>query len=278
VSLKPFVKWAGGKRGLLPELLARVPETFNNYWEPFVGGGALFFELKQRGLLEGKQVNLLDSNAELINAYQVVQSAPEALIAQLQQFQAQHSETFFYQVRAWDRESDFANRSSVERAARFIYLNKTCFNGLYRVNQSGFFNVPMGRYKRPNICDAELLLKVSEVLQGVGLKVADYSAVLNGAEAGDFVYFDPPYDPVSKTANFTAYGAASFLADEQRALADVFRQLSELGCFVLLSNSDTPFICELYAQYRVERVLMRRVINSLARGRGEVFEVLIFSL
>lgn len=276
MSLKPFVKWAGGKRGLLPELLARVPETFNNYWEPFVGGGALFFELKQSGLLEGKQVNLLDSNAELINAYQVVQSDPDALIAQLQQFQAQHSEAFFYQVRAWDREADFVSRLSVERAARFIYLNKTCFNGLYRVNQSGFFNVPMGRYKRPNICDAELLLKVSEALQGVGLKVADYSAVLNGAEAGDFVYFDPPYDPVSKTANFTAYGAASFLADEQKALADVFRQLSELECFVLLSNSDTDFIRGLYAQYRIERVLMRRVINSRAGGRGNIFELLVF--
>lgn len=274
-NFKPFVKWAGGKRGLIEELLKRVPQHFNNYFEPFVGGGALFFELKKRGLLEGKKVYLFDKNSELINTYQVIQEMPQKLVTLLKDFQKKHSKEFYYETREMDRTKEFKHLPSELRAARFIYLNKTCFNGLHRVNSKGFFNVPMGSYKNPNICDEGLIFSASLALQGVEILHSCYSKVLDFAQSDDFVYFDPPYYPVSTTSNFTAYGEEVFLENEQKELCSIFNKLDKKGCFVLHSNSDTEFIKELYKDYKIEFVEMERLINSKASGRGKIREVLV---
>jgi DNA adenine methylase len=273
-KLKPFVKWAGGKRGLLHELLARLPDKFNNYFEPFVGGGALFFELKRLGLLENKTVYLLDKNAELINTYQVIKNYPNDLIQALAQFQKNHSKEFYYGIRALDRNTDFKSLDSIYRAARFIYLNKTCFNGLYRVNSKGFFNVPIGSYTNPCICDAETITITSEALQQVEIIHSCYSSILRFAKKDDFIYFDPPYYPLNATSNFTAYGKDVFLEAEQVALFETFKTLDSTGCFVMHSNSNSDFIKSLYRDYLVEFVEMERFINSKANGRGKIKEVI----
>jgi len=274
-GFKPFVKWAGGKRGLLPELLKRVPKKFNNYFEPFVGGGALFFEMKNLGMLEGKKVYLLDKNSELINTYKTIQNSPQELINHLKEFQKNHSKEFYYETREMDRVENFKSLDSNLRAARFIYLNKTCFNGLHRVNSKGFFNVPMGRYKNPKICDEELVFNSSLALQNVEILHSCYSKVLEFAGKNDFVYFDPPYYPLSATSSFTAYGEDIFLDNEQRELFEVFRELDKRECFVVHSNSDTEFIKNLYREYKIEFVEMERFINSKSSGRGKIREVIM---
>lgn len=274
MKLKPFVKWAGGKRGLLPELLARLPGQFNQYFEPFVGGGALFFEMKQLGLLENKTVYLFDKNSELINAYQVVRKQPEDLISLLAEFKANHTKEFYYAIRLLDRTADFKSLHSVYRAARFIYLNKTCFNGLYRVNRKGFFNVPMGSYVNPNICDEEAIRIAAHALQQIEIIHGCYSNILTLANEHDFVYFDPPYHPLSATANFTAYGEELFLETEQIALFETFKALDSRGCFVMHSNSNADFIKSLYRDYLIELVEMERCINSQSSGRGRINEII----
>ncbi|ALG68084.1 DNA adenine methylase [Beggiatoa leptomitoformis] len=273
--IKPFIKWVGGKRGLLDELLKRLPQHFNHYFEPFVGGGALFFELRKRGVLTGKNTYLFDKNAELINAYQTVQQNPDALITQLQHFQEQHSAEFYSDIRALDRQSTFASLTTEMRAARFIYLNKTCFNGLYRVNKQGFYNVPMGNYAKPAICDAELLLSAHQALIGVTVLHADYSHVAQLAKKNDFIYFDPPYYPLSTTSNFTAYNQHLFLDEQQKQLFNLFKQLDNSDCLLMHSNSDTPFMRELYKIYYTDTVQMHRFINSKKEGRGKINEVII---
>ena len=272
---KPFVKWVGGKRGLLSQLLPLIPKKFNNYFEPFVGGGALFFELSNLGLLDEKKVFLFDKNEELINTYNVVKNSPIKLLEKLKEFQAYHSTKFYYEVRNWDRDKNFKNLDEVLRAARFIYLNKTCFNGLYRVNKKGFFNVPIGRYKEPKIYDEELIIRASYALHNAIIEVADFSKVLEFAKSSDFVYFDPPYYPLNKTSNFTSYTDLAFLEDEQERLYEVFKELDKRGCFVMESNSDTNFIKKLYKDYKIDIVYMHRFINSKKEGRGKISEVVI---
>jgi DNA adenine methylase len=274
---RPFLKWPGGKRQLLEAFEPLFPASFGRYFEPFVGSGAVFFRLRGTGRLSGSAHSplLSDHNAELINAYRVVRDEVDALVGLLAEYAARHSPETFYAVRALDRNGH--TLGDVERAARTIYLNKTCYNGLYRDNSRGEFNAPLGRYARPSILQEGVLRAASAALQGVALEQRDYAALVDEAGAGDFFYFDPPYHPLSRTANFTAYTAGAFGPDDQRRLADVYDSLARRGCHCMLSNSDTTFIRELYAGYRIETIQATRAINSKAAGRGPISEVVILN-
>jgi DNA adenine methylase len=277
IAVRPFIKWAGGKGQLLPQLEQRLPRHFQRYHEPFVGGAALFFHLYNAGRLRDSAV-LSDYNPELILCYQVIRDNVAALIAALQQHaQYRLDREYFFQVRAWDRQPDFAQRSPVERAARTIFLNRTCYNGLYRLNKKGQFNAPFGYYKNPLICDPDNMRAVSAALQDVELRVGDFGDVAERAEPGDLVYFDPPYVPVSATASFTHYTGQTFGPDDQRRLADLFDALMERGVYVMLSNSYTPLSRELYAAHAVSTsiVLASRKINCDGRKRGNVEELIV---
>jgi DNA adenine methylase len=270
---KPFVKWVGGKRQLLKQFRLMnlyPPERFDiskgRYFEPFVGGGAVFFDLlPEKGFLS-------DLNKELITTYNIIKNNVEALISSLKKHK--NSKEYFLKVRAQNPDV----LSELSTASRFIFLNRTCFNGMYRVNSKGGFNVPFGDYDNPLICDDKNLRKVSKALQKVEIKHQDYKAILKKAKKGDFVYFDPPYYPVSKTSSFTSYTLESFLEKEQLELRDTFLELTERGCFVMLSNSDTPFINKIYSKHkgvRISKVYAGRAINSKGSGRGKITEVLI---
>ncbi len=272
---KPFVKWVGGKRQLIPELLKYIPKNFNNYFEPFVGGGALFFELYNLGILKNKKVFLFDINEELISAYKIIRDYPNELIEKLKEFKSKHNKEFYYQIRELDRTDNYKKLNNIIKAARFIYLNKTCFNGLYRVNKKGYFNVPMGKYKTPKILDENNILLVSKALQNTIIKHCDYKKVLEYAQKEDFIYFDPPYYPLNETSNFTSYTQKKFLKKEQIELFETFDILSQKGCFVLESNSDTEFINNLYKKFKIEKVFANRFVNSKANNRGKISEVLI---
>lgn len=271
-ALKPFLKWAGGKRQLLPVLHQHLPPGFHTYYEPFVGAGALLLDLQPR------QVVINDLNAELINCYQVIQKQPEALIQALQHHQ--NSPDYFYAIRALDRHPGaYAQLTDVQRASRTIYLNKTCYNGLYRVNRKGEFNAPFGRYRNPCIADASTIRAVSRFLNArpVRLLNQDFEKSLTGARSGDFVYFDPPYDPLTASASFTAYQQDGFGRTEQKRLARVVHDLTRRGCRVMLSNSNTDFIRSLYKDLHMVRVPANRRINSKASDRGLVDELLILN-
>ena len=270
---KPFVKWVGGKRQLLKqfrELNLYPPECFNpesnTYFEPFVGGGAVFFDLLP------KHAELSDTNRELVITYNVIKDNVDGLIKSLKKHI--YNKEYYLGVRA----QDINELSDVEIASRFIFLNRTGFNGMYRVNKNGQFNVPFGRYKNPLICDENNLRKVSEALQGITITHRDYKDVLELAKIGDFIYFDPPYYPLNPTSSFTAYTAKGFFEKEQIELRDTFVKLHERGCFVMLSNSDTPFINELYSGLEgvsVNKIIAGRAINSKGSKRGKINEVLI---
>jgi DNA adenine methylase len=268
----PFLKWAGGKNQIFDQLRPFFPTEFENYFEPFVGSAAVFFNLRRlRGSFPAA---LTDRNVELINCYKVIRDELEELIPSLEVHKRNHDEKSYYSA----REQDPSKLSSVERAARFIYLNKTCYNGLYRVNKSGKFNVPIGSYSNPSIFDEENLAAVSRVLRGVKLKTNDFSAVLDSAKANDFVYFDPPY--YTEDSGFTSYavsatGAASFGADEHRQLRNVVDKLTERGCRVVVSNSDTDYVRRLYHRYNMHTVKARRYINCNGAGRHQVSELVI---
>jgi DNA adenine methylase len=269
----PFLKWAGGKSQLLAQFETLFPERrFAHYFEPFVGSGAVFFALYNQGRIS--QAALSDRNPELINCYSTVREQPEALIEILGQHHTNHNRDYYYQIRALDRQDD-VTLAPVERAARMIYLNRTCYNGLWRVNRKGQFNVPMGSYKNPRILNAPNLRAVSRALQGVSIIVMDFRRVVDAAQPGDFVYFDPPYVPLNATSNFTSYTAGNFSLDDQRDLADTFAALDRRGVSVMLSNSDTPLVRELYAAYQIREVKAARLINSKANGRGEISELVI---
>lgn len=274
-TYQPFVKWVGGKRGLLSQIIPLLPRNFNKYFEPFVGGGALFFELKNLGLLDNKEVFLFDINSELINTYNVVKTYPERLLKELEIFKQNHSKEFYYEIRAWDRENDFLKRSNIQRASRFIYLNKTCYNGLYRVNRNNQNNVPMGSYKNPNICDYSLILSASKALQNVNILNVNYKEVLKYASKNDLVYFDPPYFPLTQTASFTSYSEFEFLEKEQIELFEIFKNLSQRGCNLLHSNSDTKFIKDLYRDFEIKKIFANRFINSKSSSRGKISEVIV---
>jgi len=272
---RPFLKWAGGKTQLLPQFDALYPssQSVRRYIEPFAGSAAVFFHV--RSLFRPEQVFLADSNEELINVYRAIRDDVETVIRRLAKHKVAHSRDHYYRVRA-QRPHRLSNLS---RAARMIYLNKTCFNGLYRVNGSGAFNVPLGRYKNPPIVDAENLRAVSDALRVVTLKVAHFEETLDYAREGDFIYFDPPYYPVSQTSYFTSYTSASFQASDQERLADVYTALAGRGCLLMLSNSDTPFIRQLYRRFAVRTwtVRARRSINSSADRRGSVSELVVLN-
>ena len=270
---KPFVKWVGGKRQLLKqfrELNLYPPECFNpesnTYFEPFVGGGAVFFDLLP------KHAELSDTNRELVMTYNVIKDNVDGLIKSLKKHI--YNKEYYLGV----RDQDINELSDIEVASRFIFLNRTGFNGMYRVNKSGQFNVPFGRYKNPLICDENNLRKVSEALQGITITHRDYKDVLELAKIGDFIYFDPPYYPLNPTSSFTAYTAKGFFEKEQIELRDTFVKLHERGCFVMLSNSDTPFINELYSELEgvsINKIIAGRAINSKGSKRGKINEVLI---
>jgi DNA adenine methylase len=271
---RPFLKWAGGKQRLLARYEPFLPDRPGRYFEPFVGGGALFFHLWNGGrLAEG--AFLFDHNRELINTYRVVRDRLEELLALLAGHRDRHGPAYYYQVRGLDRQA--VELEEVARAARTIYLNKTCYNGLYRVNSRGQFNVPLGRYKNPAICDERTLRAASAALQGVGVEARDFEDIADLARAGDFFYFDPPYDPLSRTANFTSYTAGSFGEQDQRHLAALFARLSARGCRCMLSNSHTPLVLELYRDFRIETIRVKRPISSDPNGRGSVDEVVVLN-
>jgi DNA adenine methylase len=270
--VQPVLKWAGGKRQLLAEITARFPESYGRFHEPFFGGGAVFFDLAPAA----GSVN--DINRRLVNFYRVVQQYPERLIEENRTHE--HSDDYYYDARDEFNELHRADeRTDAERireASLLLYLNRTCFNGLYRENQSGEFNVPVGNYANPDWVQVERIRDVSDVLQNTAIHNEDFEYVLEAVEAGDLVYFDPPYQPVSTTADFNDYHAEGFDKDDQRRLRDVAVDLDELGVRVVLSNS--PPVAELYEAYDafdVEIVQATRAINSDGDGRGEVAEVII---
>lgn len=273
-SAKPFLKWVGGKQQLLSQFEAHFPGEFDRYFEPFVGGGAVFFHLWNTGRLPN-QAFLFDNNEELINAYLVVRDKVDELIDLLAVHQKNHSRSYYYKIRNFDRHSAKGQLSDVERAARAIYLNRTCYNGLYRVNGKGQFNVPMGSYKNPQILYIDVLKAANQALQKAQIEVRDFRTIVELGQPGDFFYFDPPYVPVSKTASFTSYTANDFGNDDQRELAEVFTQLSEKGCLCMLSNSYTPFVLELYQEFEIRTVQAKRAVNSDANGRGSIAEVVV---
>ena len=276
--VRPFLKWAGGKRQLLPEIRKYVPKltSKHTYYEPFIGGGALLFELQpQKAIIN-------DSNKELINCYEVVRDSLDELIEELSKDKYTNSETSYYEMRDLDRSTKkYEILSEVEKAARIIYLNKTCYNGLFRVNSQGQFNVPFGRYKNPNFLDDAVLRAVNKYLNSnnITLLNQDFEDAVKDAKRGDFVYFDPPYDPVSETASFTGYDVNGFNRDEQNRLKEEFDALHKKGCKVMLSNSCTDFILDLYKDYQdtIIKVRATRSINSNALKRGRVDEVLVLN-
>lgn len=263
---RPVLKWAGGKAKLADTICALLPEKIETYYEPFVGGAAVFFALAKAKRF--RRAILSDSNPELINVYQSLKSDVDGVIQALKKWQ--YSKETFYRLR-----DEYQWRTSVQRAARTIYLNKTGYNGLYRVNRAGQFNVPFGRHTNPTICDAENLRLVARALQSVQLVVADFEQACQRATAGDAVYFDPPYFPVSATAYFTSYDKHPFGAEEHRRLEHVFADLAGRGVTAVLSNSDTPETREMFSHWSAQTIQVPRAINSRASARGPVSELLV---
>ncbi|TXJ38907.1 DNA adenine methylase [Brachyspira aalborgi] len=273
-NIKPFVKWAGGKNGLINSLISFIPKNFNSYFESFVGGGALFFYLKNLNILNSKKIYLNDKNVELINAYKQIKINPNKLLEELEILKNNHSKEYFYKIRNLDRDFDFYSLSEVFRAARFIYLNKTCFNGLCRYNAKGNFNTPMGSYKNPKIYDKDLIFSVHKVLKNVSITNKDFEVVSLKAKKGDFIYFDPPYYPLNKTSSFVSY-TDNFSANEQIRLYKLFKMLDCEGIKVLQSNSNTDFIKELYKDFEIIEVISKRAINCKGDKRGKITELII---
>ena len=266
-----FLKWAGGKMQLIEQFSDLFPHNFRNYYEPFVGSGAVFFYVKSK--LKPNKVLLSDTNEELINCFVVVRDKPSELVEVLLNHKKKHSKEHYYAVRSI--ESD--RLDSVNRAARLIYLNKTCFNGLYRVNSKGQFNVPFGGYYNPSVFNKSTLFQASRLLQDVHLQVMTFEKVLDFTGKEDFVYFDPPYIPLSKTSSFTRYSKSDFSMNEQKQLSEVFRTLDSRGCFVMLCNSDHALTRELYRDYENNFVIVRakRMINSVGSKRGAINELVV---
>ncbi len=271
---KPFVKWAGGKRQLIPILNENLPKSFGTYYEPFLGGGALLFHiLTERN---GKKCSISDLNSDLVLAYTTIRNRINELISSLKCHERNYqkdSKSYFYSVR------ESAPRSEIEKTSRLIFLNRTCFNGLYRVNSKGKFNVPLGKYTNPNIVNEQNLRSVSDILRSsnVSIKCRDFESVLRDAKKGDLVYFDPPYQPVSSTANFTSYTNKDFTSDDLCRLAELCMKLDSKGCKVLLSNSDSKEVSDMFSSkpWKVSKIQANRSINSNSKKRTGHFELLI---
>lgn len=274
VTPKPFVKWAGGKRQLIPIINQNLPDSFGTYYEPFLGGGALLFHILTDK--NGQKCSISDLNSDLVLAYTTIRDRIDSLIASLKNHEKNYqknSESYYYSI----RESN--PRSEIEKTSRLIFLNRTCFNGLYRVNSKGKFNVPLGKYSNPNIVNEENLRAVSHILQSsrISIKCRDFEAVLRDAKKGDLIYFDPPYQPVSATANFTSYTNKDFTYDDLTRLAELCLKLDSRGCNVLLSNSDSKEVAEVFAKntWKITRIEANRSINSNSKKRTGHFELLI---
>lgn len=272
--LSPVLKWVGGKRQLLNEIIPMIPSNCSTYVEPFIGGGAVLFEFQP------KKAIINDFNSELINVYNVIKDHPEKLIKELQFHKDNNTAEHFYIVREYDRDTNFyAQMTDIEKAARIIYLNKTCYNGLYRVNSAGQFNSPYGKYKNPNIVSEHIIRAMSKYLNEniITIKNGDYKATLKGLRKGAFVYLDPPYMPISTSSSFTGYTEKGFDADMQIELKDECDKLNKKGIKFLQSNSDCEFIRILYKDYNIKIIKAKRSINSRGNSRGEINEVLIYN-
>ncbi|MBI0130484.1 MULTISPECIES: DNA adenine methylase [Snodgrassella] len=268
--IAPVLKWAGGKRQLLDTLIPLVPKDYSVYCEPFVGGGALFFALQPQSAC------INDVNHELIRVYTVIKNDVDVLIEQLKQFQ--NNKDQFYEIRSWDRNKDkYTHLSDIEKAARIIYLNRTCFNGLFRVNASGEFNVPFGNYANPNIVNEPVLRAISFYFNNseIVFNAVDYAEILKNLPDNAFVYLDPPYDPVSVTANFTSYTKDGFSRDEQIRLRKCCDELNERSIKFMLSNSATDFIYDQYSKYNIEIISAKRLVGADASKRGRIQEVIV---
>ena len=286
-TVKPFIKWAGGKSQLLNEIRTKYPQKIERYCEPFVGGGAVLLDILAN--FSPNEVIINDINVSLINTYQQVQTNVEALISQLEEMQAEFwtadTETrkiIYTQNREQFNSLISNNNNSLDKAALFIFLNKTCFNGLYRVNRKGQFNVPIGSYKNPPICDPENLRYISDLLQNVQIQCGEYNDCAGFIDSKTFVYIDPPYRPLTETASFTSYNENEFGDKQQIELGHFIDEITEKGAKVVASNSDPKnaddtdnFFDDLYAEYKIERVSAKRMINSKAAGRGNINEIII---
>ncbi|QTL97531.1 Dam family site-specific DNA-(adenine-N6)-methyltransferase [Iocasia frigidifontis] len=269
--VKPFVKWAGGKRQVIDEIKKYIPENISTYYEPFVGGGAVLFELQPNKAV------INDVNVHLYNVYNVIKNNVDELIEDLKQHK--NEEDYYYKMRAKDRTDEFNGMTDVQKASRILYLNKTCYNGLFRVNSSGEFNVPFGRYKNPSIVNEPVLRAVSHYLNNNNIAIlnVDFEEAIKGMRKQAFVYFDPPYHPLSDTSSFTGYTLDGFDEKDQIRLRKLCDKLNKRGCRFLLSNSSAKFIIDLYdhKDYKIDYVGANRSINSDASSRGEVKEVLV---
>ncbi len=271
---RPFLKWVGGKARVIPELSKYYPRSYDRYFEPFVGGGAVYFSIHP----EVAHIN--DLNLVLISAYKHIKKDVELLIGALSKI-----ETEYHSLKSFDdkklyylkKRSDFNSlqNDSFEKTALLIFLNKTCFNGMYRENSKGEFNVPFGKHDKPKICDADNLRNVMAYLKRTTITHSSYEKAVRGAKIGDFVYFDPPYHPLTLTSSFTSYQAGGFTPEDQKKLSDEFKRLSKIGCKVMLSNSDTPLIHELYKEFNIHKIYAARSINATGSKRGKILEVII---
>ena len=271
---KPFVKWAGGKRQLIPILNENLPKSFGTYYEPFIGGGALLFHILTER--KGQKCSISDLNSDLVLTYTTIRDKIDGLISSLKNHEKNYqkdSKTYYYSI----RESN--PRSEIEKTSRLLFMNRTCFNGLYRVNSKGKFNVPLGRYTNPNIVNEDNLRSVSAILNTskITIKCRDFESVLRDAKKGDLVYFDPPYQPVSNTANFTSYTNKSFTYDDLNRLAELCLKLDSKGCKVLLSNSDSKEVAKIFSDkpWKINKIQANRSINSNSKKRTGHFELLI---
>ena len=267
---RPFLKWAGGKRQLLPQISKLVPKM-KTYYEPFIGAGAVLFHLQP------KKAVINDTNVELINCYDTIKNNLDKLIEDLNNHK--NEKEYFYSIRELDRMPAYQKLSDVGRSSRIIYLNKTCYNGLFRVNSQGQFNTPFGRYNNPKIVDETVLKAVNKYLNSSDVTILnlDFEEAVSTAKKGDFVYFDPPYDPISDTSSFTGYDINGFNKNEQKRLKDTFEELTNKGVKCMLSNSKTPFITKLYNEYVTIDVSAIRSINSNASKRGKIEEILVLN-
>ncbi|MFS9275705.1 DNA adenine methylase [Streptococcus mitis] len=271
VTLQPFTKWTGGKRQLLPVIRELMPKTYNRYFEPFVGGGALFFDLAP------KDAVINDFNAELINCYQQIKDNPQELIEILKVHQEYNSKEYYLDLRSADRDERIDMMSEVQRAARILYMLRVDFNGLYRVNSKNQFNVPYGRYKNPKIVDENLVSAISTYLNNnqIEIKKGDFEKAVLDVQPGDFVYFDPPYIPLSETSTFTSYTHEGFSYDDQVRLRDTFKKLSDVGAYVMLSNSSSFLVEELYRDFNIHYVEATRTNGAKSSSRGKISEIIV---
>lgn len=271
IKLTPILKWVGGKKQLLSEITPLIPKKITTYVEPFIGGGAVLFNLQP------KKAIINDLNKELINTYKVVKESPRELLKLLKIHDKNNCEDYFYEIRALDRTDNFENMNNIEKAARVIYLNKTCFNGLYRVNKAGLFNSPYGKYKNPNIINESTILAMSNYFNNNNIKIiqGDYKNALKDLKKDTFVYLDPPYMPISTSSSFTNYTKTSFNEKEQIELKKECNKLDNKGIKFMLSNSDHPLIREFYKDFDIRIVKAKRSINSKGDSRGKINEILV---